>query len=170
MNNLGRLSDLRAITTVHGDQVERTLAWKENLDTFDAASHELPLLDPRVLIPWHEALASKRLLLAAEVMATVLSHEVLMPLEEVENEVVHLRVVRLPKMLSLLLLIAVLAQQMLLLERVELPKIGFLVKEAFSLQLLPLDLFLGKLRDTILPILRIPAEDTLVENVTAIIA
>ena len=59
---------------------------------------------------------------------------------------------------------------MLLLERMELPKIGFLVKKAFTLQFLPLDLFLGKLRDTILPVLRIPAEDALVEDVAAIIA
>lgn len=170
MKNLRRLSDLRAIIAVHGDQVERALAWKEDLDAFDAASHKLPLLDPRMLIPWHEALASKRLLLAAEVMATVLGHEVLVPLEEVENEVVHLRVVRLPQTLCLLFLVAVRAQQMLLLKRVELPKIGFLVKEAFTLQFLSLDLFLGELRDTILPILRIPAEDALIENVTAIVA
>ena len=107
MKNLGRLSDLRAITAVHSDQVERALARKEDLDAFDAASHKLPLLDPRMLIPRHEALASKRLLLAAEVMTTVLGHEVLVPLEEVENEVVHLRVVRLPQTLCLLFLVAV---------------------------------------------------------------
>ena len=96
MKNLRRLSDLRAIIAVHGDQVERALAWKEDLDAFDAAPHKLPLLDLRMFIPWHEALASKRLLLATKVMATILGHEVFVPLEEVENKVVHLRVVRLP--------------------------------------------------------------------------
>ena len=138
------MSDLSAIATVHGDQVKRALAWKEDFDALDAASHKLSLLDPRVLIPRHEALTSKRLLLAAEMMATVLGHEVLVPLEEVENEVVHLRVVRLSQMLCLLFLIAVRAQQMLLLKCVELPQIGFVVKEAFPLQLLLLDLFLGE--------------------------
>ena len=60
-----------------------------------------------MLVPWHEALSGETLLLPTEEVTTVLGHEVLVPLEEVEDEVVDLRIVRLSNRLSKLLLVSV---------------------------------------------------------------
>ena len=93
LDDLRGLRHLGAAAAVHGNQVERALAGEEHLDLLDAAANELALLDSRVLLPGHEAVAGEAGELAAEVVAAVLGQEVLVPLEEVKDEVVHLGVV-----------------------------------------------------------------------------
>lgn len=95
MDDLGRLSHLSAIITIHRNQIERALAWEKDFNTLDTAADELTLFNPRVLIPRHEAVSGKLLELTAEEMAAVLAHKILVSLEEVKDEVVNLRIVRL---------------------------------------------------------------------------
>lgn len=95
MHDFGCLCHLRTIFSVHRDEVERALGGEKHFNTIDATPYELSLPELGVLVPGHEPLASERLGLPTEVMAAVLGHEVLMPLEKVVHEVVDLRVVRL---------------------------------------------------------------------------
>ena len=60
-----------------------------------------------MLVPWHEALSGETLLLSTEEVTTVLGHEVLVPLEEVEDEIVDLWIIRLSQRLCEVLLVSV---------------------------------------------------------------
>ena len=48
-------------------------------------------------------------------------------------------------------------------------QITLLVQQAFTLQLLPLDLLIGQLRHSILPILSVAAEDALIEDISRVV-
>ena len=91
LDDLWELRHRSGIAAVQFNQVQRTLAWEEHLDLFDAATDKLTLLDLGVLVPGHEASTGELFKLAAEEVETVLSHVLLVPLEEVVDEVVHLR-------------------------------------------------------------------------------
>ena len=91
LDKLRGLSHLRARVPVHLDEVERTLTWEEDFDCLDTAAHKFALFDLRVLGPGHETLPREPLELPAEEMALVLAHVVFVALEEVKDEVIHLR-------------------------------------------------------------------------------
>ena len=166
LDKLRGLSHLRARVSVHLDEVERALAWEQDFDRVDATAHKFSLFHLRVLGPRHEALPREPLELTAEEMALVLAHVVFVSLEEVEDEVIHLRNIG-PAMggrVGHLLRVALRAEQVLLLDRPELLQVGLFVKKALSLELLPLSLLLSQLREAILPVLRVAAKDALVER------
>ena len=83
------------------------MTWEEDFDTLNATSHKLSFFNLRVLVPRHKALSGETLLLPTEEVTTVLGHEVLVPLEEVEDEVVDLWIVRLSQRLCKVLLVSV---------------------------------------------------------------
>ena len=119
-----------------------------------------------MLGPRHETLPREPLELPAEEMALVLAHVVFVPLEEVEDEVIHLRNIGPAKAARVghLLRVAPRAEQVLLLDCPELLQVGLLVKKALSFELLPLSLLLSQLREAILPVLSVAAKDALVEG------
>ena len=69
------------------------MTWEEHFDGLDATAHEFALLKLLVLDPGHETVSGELFLLATKEVKTVLANVVLVPLPEVKNKVVHLRVV-----------------------------------------------------------------------------
>ena len=59
LDYLWRLSHLRAIISIHCNQIEWALGREKDFDALDTTADELSLLNPRVLIPWHEAVSGK---------------------------------------------------------------------------------------------------------------
>ena len=58
---------------------------------------------------------------------------------------------------------------MLLVQCAQFLQITLLMQQAFSLQLLPLDLLICQLRHSILPILSVAAEDALIEDISGVV-
>ena len=119
-----------------------------------------------MLEPRHKTAPRELFQLPAEEMQAVLAHVVLMPLEEVEDEVVDLRVVRSAHRTCIvhLLRISLRRQQMILVDRLQHLQVLLVMQIAFFLLLLPLRLFLSKLTDPVFPVLGVAAEDALVED------
>ena len=119
-----------------------------------------------MLEPRHEAAARELLQLTAEEVQAVLAHVVLMPLEEVEDEVVHLRVVRPTHSTGIahLLRVTLRRQQVIFVDPLQHFQVLLVMQVAFLLLLLPLSLLLGELADAVFPVLRVAAEDALVED------
>lgn len=87
------LENLSASFTIHFYQIEGPLTWEKTFDVFNSAPDKLSLLDFWVLVPGHESVFGELFELTAVKVQAVLTHVVLVPLEEVEDEVLQLRVV-----------------------------------------------------------------------------
>ena len=164
------MSHLSAIVAIELEQVQGSLAREKYFDRLDPTTDELSLFDFGVLVPRHEPVMWELLQLPAKEVAAVLTNVILVSLEEIVNEVVQLWVVRQSTRvrISSLLRIALRNEKVLLVDLLETPKVRLLVKETFTLELLSFILFLSEFIDTILPVLRVSAEDAL-EKVCAIL-
>ena len=94
LNDLWRLSDLRAIAAIHINQSNWPLAREKHFDRLNSAPHKFTFAKLQIFKPRHVPVTRKLLLLAAKVVATVLAQEILVTLEKVVDKVIHLRVVR----------------------------------------------------------------------------
>lgn len=170
LDDLRCLGHLRARLAVKFDQVERPLAWEEDLDRLDPAAHKLSLLDLGVLVPRHEAVTGELLELATEIVTAVLAHVVLMALEEVIDEIVELWVVSgSPGVLvSKLSRIVLVCEEVRLIDLTNRVQIAFLVGKPIRICF-----FVGSidgsglLRDyrlPVLPVLSVTTENALVER------
>jgi len=154
------LENLGACLTVHLYQIERPLTWEETLDVFDSAPDKLALFDLWVLVPGHEPVFGELLELAAVKVQAVLAHVVLVALEKVEHEVLQLRVVS-PingARICHLLCISFIIQQVFSIDWLELFQVL-----SHLLSILLVSNFFADLRRSVLPVLIIATEDTLVK-------